>query len=133
MNRIRDKLGRFKRIYLDTKKHKIELSRIYYENHKEHCKENTRKRRLRILEKVRKLIGDKCILCGETKKLYYHEIYNKKHPCGIDYIYRHYKDFIPLCLKCHTTIHWILIKNIDMDILRTYVEISHGENKHEVR
>lgn len=57
--------------------------------------------------KVQQILGFQCALCGSTKgRLEYHEIHGKRHTESFAYILKHIKDFIPLCWKCHRTIHF---------------------------
>jgi len=59
------------------------------------------------VEELKKLIGFKCLICGSTK-IRFHEIHGKSHKtANYSYTLKHYKDFVPLCFKCHRAIHWL--------------------------
>jgi len=67
-----------------------------------------------LRRRIENLIGNKCILCGENKKLCFHEIYGKNHyiicksysNCTtLKYILKNIKDFVPLCRQCHKCLH----------------------------
>jgi len=67
-------------------------------------------------KKLKELIGDRCILCGKTPQtnqgFAFHEIYGEKHPYSgssrLKYILEHPEDFVPLCRKCHTGVHFCM-------------------------
>ena len=56
---------------------------------------------------VQRILGYKCALCNSTKgRIEYHEIHGKRHTESFAYILKHIEDFVPLCWKCHRTIHF---------------------------
>jgi len=93
--------------YAKNKKADNDKSKAYYNSHKEELK--LKKRELKV--KLLKLIGDKCIICHKPKGiifLTFHEIHGKTHSNNnLNYYFKHYKDFIPLCLVHHRAIHEI--------------------------
>lgn len=71
--------------------------------------EYQKKRDERIRKELFALIGKICILCNSNpQKIIYHEIHGKPHDTHPYYILKHYQDFVPLCHKCHRTIHHYL-------------------------
>jgi len=60
-------------------------------------------------QKLLNLIGDKCLICGSTKRLIFHEINGKNHltngTSAFIYYFDHYKDFITLCYFHHKFLH----------------------------
>lgn len=68
--------------------------------------------RKRQKEKVRKLVGDKCIICGNSKRrIAYHEIHGKPHRTNYgeySYILDHPQDFVSICCRCHNVLHYLL-------------------------
>jgi hypothetical protein len=52
------------------------------------------------------IIGKKCKICGRMKNIRYHEIHGKKHEHSTRYILNHALDFVPLCQRCHSTLHY---------------------------
>lgn len=57
---------------------------------------------------AKQLIGDKCIVCGTTINVHFHEKYGNHHEnFQPKYYIDHYQDFIPLCYLHHLTIHVI--------------------------
>ena len=71
----------------------------WYRTHKEERRKISQNQR-KLLEN---LIGSKCIVCGSNRFIQFHEIHNKKHPILFSYYFKHIKDFVPLCQRCHTT------------------------------
>lgn len=61
--------------------------------------------------KMRKEIGDKCIICGSKMNLVFHEIHGKKHSCNFTYSNKieNKKDlnFVCLCNNHHTALHFL--------------------------
>ena len=88
--------------------------RQYYKKHPEY-RERDSKRVLNYYKQLRKqckeLIGNSCIICGSNKRLSFHEINGKKHMThrskDLKYYITHYQDFIPLCGKHHSMLHFI--------------------------
>jgi hypothetical protein len=66
-----------------------------------------RQKRRRIEQKkiIEEKLGIKCFVCGDIKKVKYHEISGKSHTINLDYILKHIDDFIPLCWDCHGYLH----------------------------
>jgi len=71
-------------------------------------KRKARDKKVLERENLLKVIGDKCLICGSKKRLFLHEVYGKKHPSDYSYILSHAKDFVPLCYKCHMSVHWLM-------------------------
>jgi len=93
--------------------------RDYYKKNREKWNSYTREYRRKGREKIKALIGDKCIFCGK-KEIYFHEIYNKKHSRHNKYILKHIEDFIPLCDTCHQGVHFLMrIFGLTWDDIRT--------------
>lgn len=55
------------------------------------------------------IIGNKCKICRTTKNIRFHEIHGKEHEHSYNYVLNHSKDFVPLCQKCHSILHYVLI------------------------
>lgn len=108
-----------KKWYLDNQTRILSEKRAEYQANKQkildRCHDFYAKNRTKILEKhklkdiefkrkLEKVIDNKCVLCGSTKRLCYHEIHGKQHPSR-KYVLDHYEDFVPLCSGCHIGIH----------------------------
>ena len=93
--------------YYEKNKEEILAQRKRYRN--THCKkirDQNRKKRERYRQKMIELIGDRCIICGSTEKLCFHEKYFRPHEHeSVVYIIKHYKDFLPVCSRHHWLIH----------------------------
>ena len=91
--------------------------RTYYQRHKlEHYlyqKDYIIKHKGERRKKLLELIGNKCFVCGEIKHIMFHEIHNKRHPISMKYYFYHLKDFIPLCYRCHRTLHTIILNFVE--------------------
>jgi len=139
------------------KKYRKEYHKKYYQENKEKLKEYARKyrkspqgkemlrkyfrkRRKKLKQKLIEKLGTNCAFCGkkldfkENKfgrpKFVFHEIHGKPHTCRYGYVLKHIEDFVPLCWKCHRTIHW-LGKNFDKkEIFLKYAEMI-WKNKKE--
>ena len=114
----------------------------YYKTHKNDVKrrnENWRKlnqekvnqiavksrRKSRLM--VKKILGVKCSICGKicnSRNINYHEINGKSHPLTPNYILVHIKDFLPLCIRCHNTIHYLkkILKKVDIKTILKLVK-----------
>lgn len=92
--------------------------RKYRQAHKVELARKSRKyKRTRRLKCLREL-GDKCIICGSTKKIKFHEIYGKDHDKyeAWGYVLKHLKDFVPMCRDCHRALHHLAKKRkMDME------------------
>lgn len=56
------------------------------------------------------LIGRKCVVCGSTDRINFHEIHGKDHSKNSNwqdfkYYKEHPEDFVPLCYKHHKSLH----------------------------
>jgi hypothetical protein len=120
--------------YQKNKQRMLDYRKDYYQKHKDRYKKLTqtrlekmannpeyRKANLQYLkgrrEKYRimvvEILGKTCVLCNEEGNLFgrthtieYHEIHGKPHVEHPYYTFKHIKDFVPLCWKCHRTIHF---------------------------
>ena len=73
-------------------------------------------------QQIKKLIGDKCIICNGNKWIEYHEINGiDHHNRNPSYYLRHYKDFIPICHEHHRALH--NLKLIAEDKLKLFLEL----------
>jgi hypothetical protein len=82
-------------------------SRDYYVLHRT---EINRKRNLinkSLKAKCLLLIGDRCLICGRKDSLVFHEKHGKPHLNNLNVFLKNPKDFIPLCIIHHRTIHEI--------------------------
>lgn len=104
----------YKKKYREAhKEQRKEYMRKWREKNREQIREYNRKWDRKNREKSRKtqhlillmVIGDRCAICGSTKKIHFHEIHGKKHETSFKYYIEHVKDFIPLCTKHHGKIH----------------------------
>lgn len=75
------------------------------------------------IKKLKNLIGDKCIICDSAENIIFHEIHGKSHKSASQtlYVEKHWKDFIPLCFRCHRAIHQLAD---NMDKLEIYIEFA---------
>jgi hypothetical protein len=81
-----------------TRKHYYELS----EEEKIKERARGRKYKARNKQKAFSLIGDKCVICGSTKRLCFHEKHGINHNKETSF---HPEDFITLCYLHHRFIH----------------------------
>jgi predicted HNH restriction endonuclease len=103
----------------EHKKRHRELCRknqkLYYKRHKSkilnYQKDYKIKYRKKRREKLLKVFGDKCSICGSNHNIHLHEIYGKNHSYSLTYVLNHKEDFIPLCYYCHRAWHHILRAN----------------------
>lgn len=94
--------------YCSKKCRKISLQKRsgkYNQNYWKKNKEIIQKKRRKEKEKFYQLIGNKCIICGNDKRIAFHEKNGKEHKFRPSYYLEHFKDFITLCYFCHKTIH----------------------------
>lgn len=84
-----------------------ETTRNWRLNNIEHNKKYMDERRLINRAIAEAIIGSECIICGEDKRVEFHEVDNEIHPYTGNSIYylNHTSDFIPLCSKHHRRIH----------------------------
>ena len=84
--------------------------RNYYCGHREELLQRNRECR----KELKRQIGDKCIICsffGIVKvrdNIEFHELNLRKHNSNPCLTLNHTKDFIPLCINCHHTLHRLL-------------------------
>lgn len=77
----------------------------WYSKHKEEVKQRRKER----IEKLKIIIGSKCVICGkEPKRIIFHEIHGKEHPCteNYQYVFENAKDFVSICQICHRALHY---------------------------
>lgn len=67
-----------------------------------------------LRQKALDLIGSKCVICGSSERIVFHEIHGIPHLNNKDstraelrYYIEHFQDFISLCQKHHTLIHYL--------------------------
>lgn len=81
----------------------------FYENNKTKICKHAKEHRDNLRAEIKKILGTKCIICGEKpKRLCFHDITLKPHINSPRYILAHIKDFVPLCYQCHKTLHRFL-------------------------
>jgi hypothetical protein len=78
-----------------------------YKKQKKRMPKNNKTYMIKYKTILLKLIGDKCVICGSTEHLFFHEIHGVPHRLTIKYYREHYQDFITLCYKHHRIIHII--------------------------
>lgn len=119
---------------LGIKKREKQHSKRYYQQHKKEFSiyskrdyiKNKKPRLQELRKQADKLIGFNCVICGE-KKAVNHEKRGKRHTSNPKYLIEHYKDFIPLCQKCHYVLHYCLsrISNFNIErFLSVYTDIQ---------
>lgn len=88
--------------------------------------ERVRKARLKcyekMCEKLFRLIGDKCIVCGQIRhkphnKLEFHEKngVNHRNENRFKYIRKNKENFMPLCHRCHQIVHRIAEASLNIE------------------
>jgi len=78
----------------------------YRETHRKERNQLGKQIHRKLIEKLKKEIGSNCIVCGSEKRtIYYHEKKFAKHSYSKAYILSHKNDFVPICFRCHRTIH----------------------------
>jgi len=57
--------------------------------------------------KILSVLGNKCILCGRSQSILFHDksFINHYHTDG--YVLAHINDFVVLCKRCHTMVHFL--------------------------
>lgn len=88
---------------------------IYRNSHKKEAKEYKKKRDEEIMNILRIKVGDKCVLCGMSEKIHYHEINGIRHRNDKQYYLNHLQDFIPLCSYCHNLVHKIARRKLSLE------------------
>ena len=108
LQKQRDKWAKYRKDY-------NQYQRERYNRRKEIIKSDNERTRLEL----EKLIGNRCILCGSTNRIHFHEIHGKKHPRttegALKYYTEHKNDFVPLCMKHHSVLH-LLAKSSPINI-----------------
>jgi len=102
--------GRYKCLTKDCKECIRKRSREWYKrNSRKRCKQARDHSKKKYLE-ARNILGDKCRICNNDKRIIFHEIYgtpHRRHP----YIYLKEPDrFRPLCSYCHGNVHLFMDK-----------------------
>jgi hypothetical protein len=118
--------NKIKEYELKNRDYTLKRKREYYQKNKEIIKAKWKEYRFKnrdiVLKRIREhhkiarekrrkllndILGSKCSICDSTFKICYHEIHGKPHN-NRNYIFKHLKDFIPLCKKCHVNIHYLI-------------------------
>jgi len=114
----------------NKEKHRKSVLKSYY---KHRLEINIRRKALyeQRRQEIKRLIGDKCIICGNKKNICFHEIYGKKHIKNGGYTYllyiiENHNDFVCLCYWCHKIIHHIERKILDINKLEILVSLLRG-------
>jgi predicted HNH restriction endonuclease len=96
--------------YRDTHKNQTHKEKQkYYKDNKIQICQHAKIHRDDLRTKIKKVLGTKCVICGETpKRICFHDITLNPHINSPRYILEHIKDFIPLCYQCHKTLHRFL-------------------------
>jgi len=106
----------------NPEKHKEYHRKHYVKNREKYLKrrkESYQTRNKEPREKLLKIIGSSCVLCGCSRCLNFHKIGGKKHPMTFEYYFNHREDFVSLCYYHHRIIHqlailykWDLVKEL---------------------
>lgn len=93
--------------YYRNKQKVKDYKKDYRKRKKEHLNEYAKKLRKRKRKEIMKQIGDKCIVCGSSQKIRFHEIHGKEHHdySRYGYVLSHIEDFVPMCRDCHRALH----------------------------
>lgn len=59
-------------------------------------------------EALREEFGNKCVFCGISRGLEFHEIHGKNHSKALAYILGHKNDFRLLDYNCHRSVHFCM-------------------------
>ena len=92
----------------ERKKWQKEYDKKYYKQHQKHENRYHKEYRKNKYEKIRKLFGNKCCICGFDRMLMLHEIYGKEHIVSLKYYQEHKDDFALTCFFCHKGIHFCM-------------------------
>jgi hypothetical protein len=98
--------------YLSKNKKEHNLrSKIWRDENKEKVLDMQRNWRKRKMVEIQQMFGEKCSFCGSSPKknrLCLHEIHGKKHSPHVQYYLKHKEDFILICRRCHTALHFLI-------------------------
>lgn len=100
--------------YREENREKIRAKqREYYQKNIETRTAHSRKWKQELRELLMEELGRKCVICGKTPSdptaLFFHEIHGHPHDCRtLKYVYEHKEDFVPMCMVCHRTLHYLL-------------------------
>jgi hypothetical protein len=88
----------------------LKIVKKYQALHPDRVKLSEQKHDRREKEKLLKVFGRKCVLCGEEreKKIIFHQIKGQKHPRSYKYVIENIEDFTYICYSCHGHIHWVM-------------------------
>ena len=120
--------------YEKNKKEIKNVTKTYYETHREQIFKQRKELKEKRRTELEIVIGNKCIVCGSTKHIVFHEIHGKKHPLPRGdskrihfFMLEHKEDFVPLCFKCHSTIHYLAFQNREkaIELIRITSQTPH--------
>jgi len=92
--------------WLNNKDRLKESRHVYYQAHSKKEISDSLINHKKGRNKVKAIIGDKCIICNSIKRLCFHEIHGIPHKSTNYQIYlKNPQNFIPLCYYHHKIIH----------------------------
>ena len=119
--------------YLANKDKMIACSTKWRKDNREHSNDLHRISRKKEAEKIVELLGKICSICGNSKRrIQYHEIHGKPHTKYRGYIIKHYKDFTPLCCRCHNVLHYLFnLNNVEemFKLLKKLIKCDKNETQ----
>ena len=121
-----------------NKKHISDYNKQYYQdnikNNREEWNKYQREYYRKRKAKLQKIIGKKCVLCGSTNDIVFHEIHGQQHwevsyIRNFKYILSHKEDFVSMCRTCHSILHSSARVKINLKILKHYLTLLLGSNR----
>lgn len=105
----------FKKYHQLHKNETSEYNKQYREKHKEKLNKNYKKYIKKMRQEALRILGNKCFLCGQNRKLEFHKKDGQPHNSGKAIgVLRNPEEFVLLCIQpCHRGVHFCL-KFLDM-------------------
>jgi len=117
----------------------------YTQRAKERCKERAKERRIqnpelerqranlqheKLRQKLLSIIGFRCIICGSTENIIFHEIHGEEHDTGnLWATLKRPQDFLPLCFPHHKLVHFLATVQSDKELERAIILSANIDKK----
>ena len=112
--------------YIKNKQKYLDRCHDQYSKNKIKILEQHKLKDMEFKKKLGELLGLKCVICGSTHRISYHEIHGNPHKPR-KYVLEHYQDFIPLCSGCHVGLHRFIRRGkINVKILVELIDMVQG-------
>lgn len=94
----------------------------------QHEKDNLQHEKLR--ERLLNQFGERCLICGSTEDIHFHEIYGEPHDSANLYqTLKRPQDFVPLCFPHHKLVHFLATVQSDKELERAVILSAHIDKK----